>query len=349
MGLGNWFRRRQPPRAQLLSAHDALAAAGIRDSEVPSIAKAIEFSEGRIQRARRDLVSLRLPNGVSLAAAGSYGRLEASDASDFDLAFLHETPLEKPTDAWDIAVKKIRDDFGYPVKEGLFSKPVDVRELIAHIGGDQDTNSNLTFRALILTEGAWIFGSKDFSTSRERILSEYREGSATRGKFLTSLSNDLHRYYRTLCVDYREKVEVAGKGWALRNFKLRHSRKVWHLANVLTYASAVLVDDDERDGFLSARLAGPSLAKILTALDDFKGLKAGAHLIRDYEFFLSRIERPDVRTELEELEHGKREASRVFLELRENAKRLDRTTQDIIGIVMKVEAARAHLIRFWML
>jgi hypothetical protein len=52
-----------------------------------------------------------------------------------------------------------------------------------------------------------------------------------------SLVNDIARYFRTLCIEYKGKVDGEEKDWSTRNMKLRYSRKFWYFANLVAIAS----------------------------------------------------------------------------------------------------------------
>jgi hypothetical protein len=59
----------------------------------------------------------------------------------------------------------------------------------------------------------------------------------TRGRHVLSLVNDIARYFRTLCVEYKGGVDAGGKDWCIRNMKLRYSRKLWYFANLVAIVS----------------------------------------------------------------------------------------------------------------
>src|SRR5690606_20305684 len=120
------------------------------------------------------------------------------------------------------------------------------------------------------------------------------------------------RYYRTICVDYRFKVESAGKHWAIRYFKLRHSRKLWHLANLAVFCRAALLDDEARDGHLAEALPRPPLLRTAEALRPLGGLPLCAALITAYDAFLAALADPGTRRDLDLLAYDARESSPVF-------------------------------------
>src|SRR6185503_1905451 len=134
------------------------------------------------------------------------------------------------------------------------------------------------------------------------------------------LLNDLHRYYRTVCVDYRWKVDEADKDWALRNVKLRHSRKVWHLANLALHCAArSLAQRGEHDAFLAQRLGLPPLMKIAVALERLGAAGECGEVWKRYDFYLGRVSQAATRRALESLRPDDEDSCAEYVELKENA------------------------------
>lgn len=321
--------------------------------DVPHVIEAERWSRERIGAARQALGDRRAGAGAPFAL-GSLGRHEACAASDLDLAWLFDARVVDEHAAQEeraACVETLRA-IGFVVPEKTFSAPVDVGSLVANVGGAHDTNLNLTHRALVLTEGRWLASPALAEGFRARLFSVYRDGTA-RGRFMTSLLNDLHRYYRTVCVDYRWKVEEADKGWALRNVKLRHSRKTWHLANLALHCAARSLDDRrEHDAFLAERLALPPLVKLVVAMEELGGRDAArrcADLWRGYDAYLDRVARPEVRRALESLRPADEERGVEYLELKENADALEVAAERVVDVLLSTEPARGHLLRFGLL
>ena len=254
---------------------ELLPRIGLRPEQVPEILAAERFSRLRLAEARERLAPLALPDSerggaAAVFALGSVGRLEASAASDLDLAFLYDG--ERLDDARAQAsraevIVALHERFDIPQK--TFNQAVDLRALIRNVGGRLDSNTSLTYCALLLTEGVWLAGAG--RATKHAVFRAYADATISRGRFLASLGNDLHRYYRTLCMDYRHKVEALDKSWAIRVLKLRHSRKLWHLANLTLqcWAYDAIADDSDRDVMLASRVGWPSLLRLAGALEHF--------------------------------------------------------------------------------
>jgi hypothetical protein len=108
-------------------------------------------------------------------------------------------------------------------------------ELVHLIGGEVDTNRNTTRRILLLLESR---GMVDDDRVRDRVLRNilkrylqedlgYHALHGWKIRVPRFLLNDVVRFWRTMAVDYAAKRrDRAGVGWAIRNFKLRLSRKL---------------------------------------------------------------------------------------------------------------------------
>lgn len=324
-------------------------AIGLDPARVPTIIDSADRSWRRLLQAREKLRTLAGDGSVALFALGSLGRLEASAASDLDLAVVYlgsETSALRATERRAAAAALLRE-LDFAVADKTFARALEVGALVGDIGGQMDTSGHLTYRALILTEGAYLHAPAACAAIRGTIFRAYTEGAIASGRFFSALGNDLHRYYRTICVDYRFKVEVAGKGWALRNLKLRHSRKVWHLANLVLFCWASELADDAREDLLGAQLPRPPLVRIADGLAALDAAPLAGPLFLAYERFLAAIAAPETRTHLDALAHELRHSSTIYRALRANADDLDTAAAAIIDHLL----GRCHryLIRFGLL
>jgi hypothetical protein len=335
---------------------ECLPRIGLAADEVPALLEAEAFSRRALRLARAQLGALTDGQGVAREATatfalGSLGRLEASPESDLDLAFIYDgDKLDRATaQAWRArAIASLgAAGMGFDIPQKTFDQAVDLRSLTRNVGGRFDTNETLTYRALLLTEGAWLAG--DGRMIKEAVFRAYADAQISRGRFLASLGNDLHRYYRTLCMDYRHKVEELDKSWAIRVLKLRHSRKLWHLANLALQCWAVdAIDDDaERDVALASRIGWPSLLRLFGALEHFDAVELARAPFLRFDQFLAALARAEVRRELQALEYERRGESAIYRELHANAAALDEAAGKIVELLFM--RCRNYMVRFCIL
>ena len=339
--------------AQPLALPQLLPRVGLTPNQVPALIAAERFSRRSLARARALASAAAAGDPATVQASavfafGSLGRLEASRESDLDLAFLFDgaqIDQARAEAARERTIAALSRHFEVPEK--TFDQAIDLRALIRNIGGRHDTNESLTYRALLLTEGACLAGAG--RSMKHAVFRAYADAVVSRGRFLASLGNDLHRYYRTLCMDYRHKVEELDKSWAIRVLKLRHSRKLWHLANLALQCWAVdaIADDESRDVSLAARIGWPSLLRLCGALEHFGAPELAREPCLRFDRFLAALARPEARAELAELAYETRSESSVYRELHQNAAALDESLADIVELLLR--RCRTYMVRFCIL
>jgi predicted nucleotidyltransferase len=191
---------------------------------------------------------------TSLVIFGSLGRDEWTSKSDLDWTYLIDGGANSDhlLIAQDIQNVLEKANFQKPGPTGTFGNMAFSHDIIHQIGGQDDTNKNTTQRILLLLESCAIGERTDaYERVIRGVINRYLEEDnhllthdGKRYRVPRFLLNDIVRFWRTMAVDFASKQrDRAGKGWGLRNAKLRMSRKLIFASGLLVCFSSNLDPD----------------------------------------------------------------------------------------------------------
>lgn len=290
----------------------------------------------------REAFEDKIPPDTTLVVFGSIAREEVTSGSDSDWILLVDGQAVPEHSKLQHAIREEMHRLGFsePWKAGPFGRMVGSHDIVHEIGGEDDTNSNTTRRVLLLLESLPVGKREAYDRVRRQILNRYIRDdrglvyASGRSRVPRFLLNDLTRYWRTVTVDfvYKQRAED-GKKWALRNAKLRMSRKLIFASGLLRCFFCQL---DPNAAAARDALGPPHFdtTKILTYLEDelrqtpLDLLARAARrtaietptkvkLFDSYNRFLDVLDDGEKRGELENLKESDIETSVVWKEISE--------------------------------
>jgi len=280
---------------------------------------------------------------ADVVAFGSLARLEWTSGSDIDWTLLVDgiADAEHRASSRRIAGSIAKSGYPPPGSEGIFGNMAFSHELVHHIGGQADSNRNTTQRILLLLEAVPLTTNLDDIGAYERTVrqilrryllsdSNFHSASDSNSRIPRFLLNDIVRYWRTMCVDFAYKDwEQAGKKWAIRNIKLRTSRKLLFVAGLMMVFSCYknrllsrMQDEDAVDYFfrlqdhLSDFVHSTPMNVLVCTLNSIKLDVECKEFLLLYEQFLFELDDAKVRKHLDELKEEDVYQDPIFLRCR---------------------------------
>lgn len=310
-----------------------------------------------VQELLRSTLRQFTSDDVDIVVFGSLARREWTSGSDVDWTMLIDGQADSQHR---IASREIQQKLSAvefrgtklnpPGAEGIFGNMAFSHEIVHHIGGQADTNRNTTQRVLLLLEAAALRDPKDdlggpYARIVRQVLNRYLLSDSNfhsqtdhESRIPRFLLNDVVRYWRTMCVDFAYKDwEQGGQKWAIRNIKLRTSRKLLFVSGLLMVFScfknnSLRRNEDAPDAYLLrlqkhllSFVQSTPLNVLVWTLRELRLDADCKEFLNCYEQFLLKINDPTVRKHLGQLSEEGVYSDQTFLECREISHRLQST------------------------
>jgi predicted nucleotidyltransferase len=273
---------------------------------------------------------------VDLVVFGSIARNECTTKSDVDWTLLidGQASSDHLQIAHSVEESIVATGLAEPGKSGMFGQITFSHDLIHYIGGQDDTNHNLSRRILLLLESENVFHQgKNEGTAMDRVirgvLAKYilndsgYAASSRKENVPRFLLNDIIRFWRTMCVDFAYKqIEQKGQKWALRNIKLRMSRRLIFIKGLLMCARIynTSLSPIEIIGELSKFVSQTPLEFMVSSFLHFDiSEKEIVRILKSYDTYLKMLNDKEFREALEKLDMYEAYGNKKFEEARDNS------------------------------
>lgn len=305
----------------------------------PAIKQAIDFSHLKKQELTKLLADSN-QSDTSIVVFGSLARNEFTNGSDLDWTLLVDGQVDADHLRLARKIREILERNKYPVPgpTGIFGNTAFSHQIVHEIGGADDTNKNTTQRILLLLESCAIGKPDAHNRVIDTILERYIEDdsglrhSHSEGfRVPRFLLNDIVRYWRTVTVDFVYKQVERDEGWALRNAKLRMSRKRLFASGILVCFGVNEAETATRDcmvghegnhspllKYLKSELTLTPLEILAKAILQQKVSKrVSSAIFETYDNFLSLLGQEDIRKHLKKLAPNKAPNDSTYDKFRE--------------------------------
>ena len=265
-----------------------------------------EYSKNRLIELSNRLTKLRELEpfrGLTIFAAGSYGRLEASKHSDLDLFFFLTGDGK---DVEDLRTNTFRvfgrlidiaDDMDFPKfsNDSEYLQLLNAGAILSNLGGRIDDQANyFTARMLFLLESRCLFGQETFRAVNAQIISSYFKDFPDHPRTFQPifLINDICRFWKTMLLNYEHKRHTAGNPddeikktkHKVKNFKLKYSRMTTCFASVAALGSFTAPVTEEQVIAITQLTPGERLESVVERIPKTKSLVD--EVLNNYSWFL---------------------------------------------------------------
>ncbi len=272
----------------------------------PALAESRQFSAKVTSGVRAALAELSRPLDESIltvAVAGSLGRLESTPYSDVDCVVIIDNVSNIDPEQIGPSIEKIRSEFvGFglrsPKADGIYFQPVDASALLdpASRGSLEETSAIFGTRMQILLDARPLYRTDEFISLRLRLLNWYGWPKEHRGNW-THLLNDLSRYIHSYAVWQQFKFSRSNDdGWYLRQAKMRSTR-IATIAGLLFLLGETTVSGASQSILFPEKFHRTPLGRLQHVFDGYADANFAA-IIEPYELLHQMLSDPLIRSEL---------------------------------------------------